>query len=115
MRPYKGEYMAGKVRELTDANFQESVKTGVTLVDFWAPWCPPCRAQGPVVEKLADTFDGSALIAKINVDENAAVAGQFGVMNIPTLVILKNGKEVKRLVGLQQEIDLKTFLNEALK
>lgn len=106
--------MAGNLKELTDTNFQETVKTGVTLVDFWAPWCPPCRAQGPVVEKLADTFAGKATVAKVNVDENGAVAGQYGVMNIPTLIVLKDGREVKRLVGLQQESELVSSLTEAL-
>lgn len=107
--------MTGNLKDLTDTNFSENVKSGVTLVDFWAPWCPPCRAQGPVVEKIAATYAGKALIAKVNVDENGAVAGQYGVMNIPTLIVLKNGKEVKRMVGLQQETDLVSTLNEALK
>lgn len=107
--------MAGNVKDLTDGNFTESVKSGVTLVDFWAPWCPPCRMQGPVVEKLAGTFAGAASVAKVNVDENPQVAAQYGVMNIPTLIVVKDGQEVNRMVGLQQEADLTEAINSALK
>lgn len=107
-------HMAGCLKELTDANFQESVKSGVLLVDFWAPWCPPCRTQGPVVEKLAGAFSGAATVAKLNVDENPVAAGQYGIANIPTLIVLKDGREVKRLVGLQQESDLVAALNAAI-
>jgi thioredoxin 1 len=110
----KGEHMAGKAKELTDSTFDATVSAGVTLVDFWAPWCPPCRMQGPVVEKLAASFDGRAVVAKINTDEQAQTAGKFGVSSIPTLLIMKEGKEVKRLVGLQQEEVLVGELNAAL-
>lgn len=106
--------MAGKVKELTDSTFEATVSTGVTLVDFWAPWCPPCRAQGPIVEKLADSYDGKAVVAKVNVDEQGAAAAKYGVSSIPTLVLLKDGKEVKRFVGLQQEADLSAALDGSL-
>lgn len=95
--------MSGKVKDLTDSTFDSSVSSGVSLVDFWAPWCPPCKMQGPIVEKLAESLDGKATIAKVNVDEEGQSAAKFGVSSIPTLVILKDGKEVKRFVGLQQE------------
>lgn len=98
--------MAGKVKELTDSTFDATVSSGVTLVDFWAPWCAPCRMQGPIVEKLADRFDGRALVAKVNVDEQGEAAAKYGVQSIPTMVVLKNGQEMKRLVGLHQEDDL---------
>lgn len=107
--------MAGKVKELTDSTFDATVASGVTLVDFWAPWCPPCRAQGPIVEKLADSYDGKAVVAKINVDEEGEAATKYNVSSIPTLVILKNGKEVKRFVGLQQESDLVEAVDSFLK
>ncbi|MDR1745258.1 MAG: thioredoxin [Planctomycetota bacterium] len=107
--------MAGKVKDLTDATFDATVSQGVTLVDFWAPWCPPCRMQGPIVEKLADSFDGKAVIAKVNVDEQANAAAKYGVSNIPTLVILKDGKEVKRFVGLQNEEALRSGVDAFLK
>ena len=106
--------MAGTIKELTDLNFQENVKTGITLVDFWAPWCPPCRKQGPIVDKVAEAFDGAATIAKMNVDENHNIAGQLEVANIPTLIIFKDGKEVKRMVGLHEEADLKAAINAVL-
>ena len=106
--------MAGKVKDLTDSTFEATVSSGVTLVDFWAPWCPPCRAQGPIVEKVADSFDGKAVVAKVNVDEEAESASKYGVSSIPTMVILKDGKEVKRFVGLQQESELTDSLNSFL-
>lgn len=106
--------MAGKVHELTDTNFDQMTKSGVTLVDFWAPWCPPCRMQGPIVDKLADAFDGKAAVAKLNVDDNPGVAAKYGVNSIPTLLVMKNGKELKRLVGLQQEASLSSAINLAL-
>ncbi len=107
--------MAGNVKELTDANFAESTKSGVALIDFWAPWCPPCRAQGPVIEKISETFSGKATVAKLNVDENGEVAGQFSVTSIPTLILFKDGKEINRLVGLRQESELVSTLNNALQ
>lgn len=108
----KETVMAGKVIDLTDGNFGTAVSKGVTLVDFWAPWCPPCRAQGPIVEKLADAFDGKAVIAKVNVDEQGDTAGKYGVSSIPTLIVLKDGKEVKRFVGLQDEEELTEVLDD---
>lgn len=106
--------MAGKVKELTDSTFEAVVGTGVTLVDFWAPWCGPCQMQGPIVEKLADEFDGKAVVAKLNVDEQGDTAAKFGVNSIPTLVVMKDGKEVKRLVGLNQQKALSDVLTAAL-
>lgn len=98
--------MAGKVKELTDGNFDATVSEGITFVDFWAPWCGPCQAQGPIVEKLAEKFDGKAVIAKLNVDEQPQSAMKYNVSGIPTMVVLKNGTEVKRFVGLNQEATL---------
>ncbi|MCC8166778.1 MAG: thioredoxin [Planctomycetes bacterium] len=98
--------MAGKVKDLTDGTFSDVTGTGVTLVDFWAPWCPPCRAQGPIIEKVADEVDGKAVVAKINIDEQPATASKYGVASIPTLLIFKDGKEIKRYVGLQQQAEL---------
>lgn len=107
--------MSGKVKDLTDVTFETTVSEGVTLVDFWAPWCPPCRAQGPIVEKLADEYDGKAVVAKVNIDEEGGTANKYGVSSIPTLVVLKNGKEVKRFVGLQQQEALADAMDNLLK
>ncbi len=106
--------MSGKAKELTDSTFDAAVSTGVTLVDFWAPWCPPCKMQGPIVEKLADAYGGKALIAKVNVDEETRAANKYGISNIPTLILMKDGKEVKRFVGLQQEQQLAAALDGQL-
>lgn len=86
---------------ITDASFKQEVleAAGPVVVDFWAPWCGPCRAIAPVLEQLAGEFAGKARIVKLNVDENSEVASQMGVMNIPTLVVFKGGKEADRIVG----------------
>jgi thioredoxin 1 len=88
--------------ELTDANFEKEVlKTDKpVLVDFWAEWCGPCRMVGPIVEELATEYGDKAVIGKVNVDENHAVAAQFGIRNIPTLLIFKNGEVVDKQVGV---------------
>lgn len=106
--------MAGNAKDLTDATFSAAVLNGVTLVDFWASWCPPCRKQGPVIEKLAHDFAGRASIAKINVDEEAETAGKFQVSNIPTLILFRNGQEMQRFVGLQEEQTLTQAINKLL-
>ena len=91
----------GEPVHVSDETFEDLVlKSDVpALVDFWAPWCGPCRMVAPIVEDLAKDYDGRAMIAKINTDENVQVAGQLGIMGIPTLIIFKNGQEVDRVVG----------------
>jgi thioredoxin 1 len=99
---------------LTKDNFASSVENGVTLVDFWAPWCGPCKMQLPIVEELSGELAGQATIGKINVDEEPELASQFGVMSIPTLILFKDGQPVDKLVGLQSKDTLKTkILNQA--
>lgn len=96
----------------TDANFTTDVLQAETpvLVDFWAPWCGPCRMQGPIVEELATEIGDMAKVGKLNVDENGSSAMTYNVMSIPTILVFKGGKEVERLVGVQQKESLKQVL-----
>jgi thioredoxin 1 len=86
--------------EISDREFEEVVrKNRVVVVDFWAPWCPPCRALAPIVEELSKEYEGRAVLAKINVDQNRAKANEYGIRSIPTLLFFKEGKLVDRQVG----------------
>ena len=89
------------VLEITDANFEEVVlkSSQPVLVDFWAEWCGPCRMLGPIIEELSSDYDGKAVIGKVDVDSNQQYAAQFGVRNIPTVLIFKDGELVNRQVG----------------
>jgi thioredoxin 1 len=90
----------GKTIELTDANFDQIVNSDKpVLVDFWAEWCGPCKMIGPVVEELAKDYDGKAVVAKLNVDENPQVTARYGVRSIPTLLVFKGGQIVDKQVG----------------
>ena len=88
--------------EITDSSFQEVVLQSdkPVLVDFWAPWCPPCRMLSPVIEQLHNEFEGKAVVAKIDVDNNQQVSLEYGIKSIPTLLIFKNGEVVDKIVGL---------------
>lgn len=103
----------GSVKHLDDKNFEESVASGVSLIDFWAPWCGPCRMQGPIVEEVAEEADQSVVVAKVDVDQAPKVAAQFGVRSIPTLVVLKDGELVEQFVGVQQAGVLLSALSSA--
>ncbi|MGM0890866.1 MAG: thioredoxin [Bacillota bacterium] len=97
---------------LTKETFQNHVQSGVTLVDFWAPLCGPCRVQLPIVEELADEMKGQATIAKVNVDNDPELAIQFGIMSIPALLLFKDGKLVDKMVGINQKHVLKEKILE---
>jgi len=98
------------IKKLTDDNFTSETEEGVTLVDFYADWCGPCRMMTPILEKVAKDLKGKAVIAKIDIDHSQKTAANFQVTSIPTLVLIKNGKEVNRLVGLRDADSVKSFI-----
>ncbi|MFD3260225.1 thioredoxin [Paenibacillus lentus] len=93
---------------LTKDTFQSSIQSGVSLVDFWAPWCGPCQIQLPIVHELADEMNGQATIATVNVDEQGELASQFGIRSIPALLLFKDGKLIEQMVGINQKPVLKS-------
>lgn len=101
---------------ITDENFDSEVLKSDTpvLVDFWAPWCGPCRLLEPVIEELSKEYEGKVKIGKVNVDENPNSASKFGIMSIPSIFIFKNGQPVKTMVGVQGKDRLKKEIDEAL-
>ena len=92
--------MAGSI-ELTEAGFDAAIEegAGLTLVDFWAPWCAPCRAVAPILDELAHEYEGRMTVAKVNVDDNPGAAARFGIQSIPTLLLFRGGELVQRIVG----------------
>lgn len=104
------------VKEVTDQTFESEVlqNPGVTLIDFWAPWCGPCRMLSPIVEELAQTYGDRATIAKMNVDDNPETPGRYGIQGIPTLMLFKDGELVDTMVGLQPKEVLAERLEAAL-
>ena len=95
--------MAEGVIELDGAGYEDATKSGVVLVDFWAPWCGPCKMQTPILEKVAAAVGEKAVIAKVNVDESPDLAAKYGIRSIPTLILLKDGENKQQFVGLQQQ------------
>ncbi|QKG81219.1 thioredoxin [Tenuifilum thalassicum] len=94
---------------LTDKNFANITRNGVTIVDFWAEWCTPCKMLVPVMNEIADELKGQVKVGKLNVETSRQVAARYNIRNIPTVIIFKNGKEVKRLVGVKPK---NTYLKE---
>lgn len=107
--------MGANVAEFTDGSFQSDVLDSSTpvLVDFWAPWCGPCRQIAPMIDQIASEYAGSVKTGKVNVDENPNAAQTYGVMNIPTLIIFKGGQVVERFVGIPPKTKLQAALDEA--
>jgi thioredoxin 1 len=106
---------AAGVTVLTDATFRPFIQgNGVSLVDFWAPWCGPCRMVSPIVEELAREYSGRAAFGKLNVDENPNTSAQFNIMGIPTLLIFRRGRNVDSIVGAQSKGAIAARLNRAI-
>jgi thioredoxin 1 len=105
---------ASNIVTLTDANFKEQVLESLTpvLVDFWAEWCGPCKMLAPILDDVASDYDGRVKVGKVNVDEHQAVASEYGIRAIPTLLIFKNGQVVEQVVGLKSKRDLKANIEK---
>lgn len=107
--------MSDKITHLTSDTFKAAVAANIpTLVDFWAPWCGPCKAIAPILDELAVEFAGKINICKVNVDENDAVSAEYGIRAIPTMLLFKNGQQVEQMVGMMQKAALKAKLEAHL-
>ena len=103
-----------KMKTLTDSNFDQEIRSGLTLVDFWAEWCGPCRRIAPIVEQIAGEYEGRATVGKLNVDENPNVPGRFMIRGIPTLLLFKNGQLADTLVGLAPKEEITRMIDRHL-
>ena len=103
------------VKHFSNDTFQSEVLSGSgpILVDFWAPWCGPCKMLGPVIDGLADELSGKAVVGKVNIDDEPDLAAKYGVVSIPTIILFKDGEEVNRLVGLQSKLTLTQMVEHA--
>lgn len=108
--------MSGNILYLNAQNFDKEVISSdkPVLVDFYAEWCGPCKMISPIIEQLANQYEGKAKIAKVNVDKNGPIAGKYGVMGVPSLVFFKNGKEINRLVGAQPKGQMTNILDQLI-
>ena len=102
--------------EITDSNFEETVLKSdkPVLVDFWAAWCGPCRMVGPIIDELSEEYEGKAVVGKVDIDSNQQYAAQFGVRNIPTVLVFKNGELVDRKVGVSSKNDYAQALDKLI-
>lgn len=101
------------VKQISDATFNNEIEAGIVLVDFWAPWCGPCKIIAPILDELSAEIGDAAKIVKINVDDNPESASKYNVMSIPTLLVFKDGQLVDQLVGVQPKEKLKAVIEKA--
>lgn len=115
-RPNRRVASMSSVKQFDSKNFQSEVLESAVpvLVDFWAPWCGPCKMIGPVIEELASDYDGRIKVGKVNVDDNHQLAAQYGIRGIPTVLVFKGGEKVESFVGLQQKAELAAALDKNL-
>ncbi len=104
-----------KVEEILDSDFREKTKSGVVVVDFWAPWCAPCRMMAPLLEELQEEFAGRARFVKLNVDENPQMAQEYGITSIPTLLTFKDGQMLDRNIGVSTKDHYRSLIEKYLK
>ncbi len=104
----------GLIKHLTDDNFKTEISKGVTLVDFYADWCGPCRMLAPVLEQISVEMKGKATVGKVDIDAAQNTAAEFQISSVPTLILFKNGKEVSRLIGLRNAEAVKNFVLTAV-
>lgn len=103
------------VKELTKANFNETImSSNVVLVDFWASWCGPCRMVSPIIDEIAEDYDGKIVVGKVNVDDEGALAAEYAVVSIPTVILFKDGKPVEKLVGAHSADDYADMIDKVL-
>ncbi len=100
--------------EITTATFEETTKTGVTLIDFWAEWCGPCKMITPMINELAAEFEGKATVGKVNADDNQDLLAQHNVSSLPSLLVFKNGEETNRFIGITPKEELAAAINAAI-
>ena len=103
-----------KIKTLTDQNFNQQIKKGVILVDFWASWCAPCKMMAPVLNDLADGLTGNKAVGKVDVEKQQLIASKFNIRSIPTMVLFKDGKEINRFVGIKSKDFLLKEINKVI-
>lgn len=106
--------MSELVKSLNDADFASAVAKGVTLIDFWAAWCAPCREVSPLVDQLAEQFKGRVAFFRVNVDDNPKTSEIYDILSMPTLLLMKDGQPVDKVIGALPKAQLETFIQQAL-